>query len=293
MKAALAPRSMAVLLGGLCMFANANSASALERPTYLGPPKPKQVRRVVTLAPSLTDVVVALGAEELLVGVSRFDELPAVSKLPRVGGFIDPSIEAVIALKPDLVLVQPAPNNKAPVEKIASLGAPVLAVPLHSVEDARVAIAEIGAALNLAPQARKLIASLDEARQKVRARAQQTRPVKVLVVYGFAPLVVAGPGSFIHELLSDAGASNAAQGVEGAYAVYSAERLVRMKPEILVDASDTSAGAEKLRSLEGLESIRWIKLPSKKLMHPGPQLGAGLEELFRLLHPEAQGRAPR
>ena len=95
----------------------------------LGPAPHGEVRRVVTLAPSLTDVVLALGAGERLVGVSRFDERPEVSRLPRVGGFVDPSVEAVLALHPDLVLAQPGPGNRRAVETMAGLGATGAAAP--------------------------------------------------------------------------------------------------------------------------------------------------------------------
>ena len=97
-------------------------------PQWLGPKPAAAPKRVVTLAPSLTATVLALGKRDALVGVSRFDEAPEVAKLKRVGGFNDPSVEAVVALKADLVLVQMGPANQKPVEKMAELGIPVLAV---------------------------------------------------------------------------------------------------------------------------------------------------------------------
>ncbi len=113
----------------------------------LGPPAPPVVRRVVTLAPSLTDTVLALGAQEVLVGVSSFDQRPEVRALPRVGGFVDPSVEAVAALKPDLVLVQPSPGNRGPVQALASLGISVLALRLSSVDDVLAGLRATAAAL--------------------------------------------------------------------------------------------------------------------------------------------------
>ena len=103
-------------------------------PRWLGHKPQGPVRRVVTLAPSLTETVLMLGAGERLVGVSRFDELPEVKALPRVGGFVDPSVEAVLGLRPDLVLVQPSPGAQQAVEKMAELGTPVLLLPLHTVD---------------------------------------------------------------------------------------------------------------------------------------------------------------
>lgn len=264
----------------------AAAPAGVEQPRRLGPAAPAQVRRVVTLAPSLTEAVIALGLTDRLVGVSRYDELPEVARLTRVGGFIDPSVEAVLALKPDLVLVQPAPGNQRPVEKMAELGAPVLALPMHSVAQVLTALREMGRALGVPQRADALAADLERRREAVRARARIGPHPKVLFVYGFEPLVVAGPGSFADELLRDAGGRNAADQADSPYPVYPVESAVRAHPDVVIDASDTGLGAEKLKDLPGLSTARWVKPPSKDLMHPGPRLGAGLEELFLLLHPD-------
>src|SRR3954469_11042494 len=99
-------------------------AAALTR-QHLGPPVPEQVRRVVTLAPSLSEIVLAFGAGDRLVGVTRFDDDPRVARLPRGGGYNAPEPETVLGLRPDLILAQTAPENRGPVETLARLGIPV------------------------------------------------------------------------------------------------------------------------------------------------------------------------
>jgi len=241
----------------------------------LGPAPRGEVRRVVTLAPSLTDLVLALGAGERLVGVSRFDERPEVGRLPRVGGFVDPSVEAVLALHPDLVLAQPG------------LGAPVLLLPLGTVADVLAAERATGKALGLPGQGEALARALEATRERVRGRARAERRVRVLLVYGFEPLVVAGPGGFADELLADAGAVNVAADAASPYPVYSVERAIQARPELILDASDTEAGKERVRALPGLREARWADIEGQALLHPGPTLGKGLEQLFRLVHPGA------
>jgi cobalamin transport system substrate-binding protein len=253
----------------------------------LGPAPRGQVRRVVTLAPSLTDVVLALGAGDRLVGVSRFDERPEVSKLPRVGGFVDPSVEAVMALHPDLVLAQPGPGNRRAVETMAELGATVLLLPLGTVEDVLAAERATGKALGRAEEGEALARALEATRARVRTRSAGTRPVRVLLVYGFDPLVVAGPGGFADQLLADAGALNVARDAASPYPVYSVERAIQSQPELILDAANTAAGKDRVRALPGLREARWAEVPGQALMHPGPALGRGLEQLFRLVHPEA------
>lgn len=251
---------------------------------WLGPKPPPEVTRVITIAPSLTETVLALGAGELLVGVSRFDEAPEVKALTRVGGFVDPSIETVLTLKPHLVVVQKAPGNQKPIEKLASLGVPVLALPLTTVADAADAMRVLGAVLKREQQATLLIAALEAARAKERAAVSAGPAPRVLFVYGFSPLVVAGPGSFADELLRDCGVHNVVTRTPTAYPVWSQEQLVAAPPEVLVDASDSDAGRAAVKALT--KKTRWVALENKDLLHPGPALARALGPLCASLRGE-------
>lgn len=252
---------------------------------WLGPKVAPEVTRVVTLAPSLSETIIALGATQTLVGVSRYDEAPEVAEVPRVGGFNDPSIEAIVALKPQLVVVQKAPANQKPVETLARLGITVLALPLTSVDDVSQAMEQLGKVLHRVDQATAMVRELASTRERMRAAAKaHGKPVRVLFVYGFAPLVVAGPGSFAHELLEDCGGANVAEKAATAYPTYSLERVVKLAPEVIIDAADTATGREELKALGPLKHSKWATLPSQDLLHPGPALARGLEALCQLLH---------
>ncbi|HEX8434333.1 helical backbone metal receptor [Archangium sp.] len=275
-----------LLLAALCLVTGAHAAPPKGGPRFLGPKPPEKVKRVVTLAPSLTETVLALGAGSTLVGVSRFDEAREVAGLPRVGGFIDPSVEAVVALEPDLVLVQPGPGNQRPVEKLAEIGVPVLLLPLHTVTDTLAALRAVGKALGKEKEADALVQRIESTRTRIRETARTLKPPRVLFVYGFEPLVVAGPGSFADELLRDAGALNVAADAGAAYPVYSVERAVSASPDVVVDAADVDVGKDKLVAL--LSQSRWAEVPSMAMLQPGPSMGRGLEELFQLLHPPAK-----
>jgi iron complex transport system substrate-binding protein len=261
-----------------------SAAEAIEAPRYLGPKPPKQVRRIVTLAPSITEIVLALGARERLVGVSRFDELPEAKALPRVGGFVDPSIEAILALRPDLVLVQPAPGNQRPVEKLAEIGTPVLALPMHTVAQTLASMREVGRALGRPARADELVRRIESTRARIRSMHPGGRPPRVLVVYEWEPLVVAGPGSFADELLRDAGGTNAADRAQTPFPVYPVEAAVASRADVVVDVAHDPRGADRYRALAGFSGARWVRVPSGDLMHPGPNLGRGLEELHRAIH---------
>jgi iron complex transport system substrate-binding protein len=250
---------------------------------WLGPKVPSEVRRVVTIAPSLTETIEALGARDVLVGVSRFDEAKSVEALPRVGGFTDPSIETVVGLRPDLVVVQKAPGNQKPIETLARLGITVLALPLTTVDDVKKSFTVLGAVLGKATEATRLVDELDAVRDRMRANAAKKRNPTVLFVYGFTPLIVAGPGSFAHELLEDCGARNVAAKAVTAYPAYSIERVVKLAPEVIVDAADVKEGKTRLEAIPQLARVKWVVLPSTDLLHPGPTLARGLEVLCSLL----------
>ena len=262
-------------------------ALALDQPTYLGPKPPAAPRRVVTLAPSLTDCVLAMGAGKRLVGVSRYDEAPEVAKLPRVGGFVDPSVEAVLALDPDLVVVQPGPGNEKPVQKLAELRVPVLALPMHTLAQVERALEELGRALALPAQGQELARALESARLRAREKSRSLSHPRVLFVYGFQPLQVAGPGSFADEMMKDVGAVNVAADAASAYPEYTPEAALAARPDVIVEATPMQAGRDALAGLEGLRRARWVKLSSQDLLHPGPRLTQGLDELFSLVHGSA------
>ncbi len=262
--------------------------AAPRAPIRLGPEAAKAPQRIITLAPSLTETVLALGAGERLIGVTRFDDAPEVGALPRVGGYVDPSVEAVLSLRPDLLLVEPSPGNRAAVERMAALGTPILAVHLGTQEEILAGLREIGKALGLAPRGAELAAETAARLEAVARRSKSLAKVRTLVVYDWEPLVVAGPGSFADRLLEQAGALNAAAGARSAYPVYSAELAMRAAPEVIIDAADVpDPPRERILKLPGLDKAR-LALASPNLFRPGPRLAEALEELFGLVHPEAR-----
>ena len=248
---------------------------------HLGPPAPQQVRRVVTLAPALSEIVLGLGAQERLSGVTRFDDDPRTRALPSVGGYNDPQPEAVLAVKPDLVLAEPAPENRGPVETLARLGIAVETFPLSTVADIEDAISGIAALLGIPGRGRELRESLERARRDARARAKGRSRTRALLVFGLDPLVVAGPGGFAGELLEDAGGENAAGPNDLPFFRLSAEAAVRAGPEVIVLCG---VGAPSGRPpIPGLEKTRVVSLRSTALLHPGPRLPEALSDLSAAL----------
>ena len=249
---------------------------------WLGPPPPSPATRVISLAPSLTETVLALGAKDSLIAVSRFCDFPEVAGLPKAGGFNDLSVETIVALKPQLLVVQKSPGNQKAVETLARLGIPVLALPLTTVEDVSGAMTELGHALGRDAAAKVLVDELAAARAKEHA-VKVKKPKLVLFVVGFSPLVVAGPGSFAHELLEDCGAKNAAQKAPTAYPTFSMEKAVTLSPDVVIDASDVREGRDAVEKLGAMKTAKWVTIPTKALLHPGPALAKALPSLCEIV----------
>ncbi len=263
---------------------------ASRAPEWLGPPAPASPRRVVSLAPSLTDTVLALGEGALLVGVTRYDDAPEVRSLPRVGGFLDPSPEAVLGLRPDLVLWLTDGGAFPAVRRIAELGVPVRAIPVVTVADVFACARLTGQALGNPAAGERLARSLEEAVARAGRRAGRLPRVRVLMVIGRDPLVVAGPGSYPDALLAIAGGLNVAEGGRP-WPVYSLEKAAAANPDLVVDAAvlEPPEGLSRLAAIPAVRAGRVARLRNDDALRPGPRLAAALEDLLRALHPEAGG----
>ena len=278
-----APAAALVASAAASPAATTGGSAAAQAPPradqHLGPEPRADVRRVVTLAPSLTELVLALGAGERLVAVTRFDDDPRVADLPRVGGYNDPEPEAVLRVAPDLVLAQPAPENRGPVEALARLGVPIDAFRLGTLAQIDLALRAVGARLGLSAKADALSAQLAAHRREVRARAP-AKGVRALLVFGIEPLVVAGRGGFPGELLEETGAVNAIDSPLP-YVRLSAEAAVAARPQRIVLCGVETPGGKPL--LPGSSGVPTLVLPGTAMLHPGPRLTEALDQLAALL----------
>jgi len=253
-------------------------------------------QRIVSLSPALTESLFALGAGAQVVGVTRFCDRPAAAQaLPKVGGYLDPSPEAVLGLRPDLVVVAPSPGNRRPVLALQRLGLETLVLADRSLADLRVALQTLGQRLDRRAEAQALQASMDQRLSALQARYRGRRPPRALLVYGHRPLVVAGPRSFGGELLALLGAENSVTG-RMPYPLYNMERVLASQPEVVLDAA-MDGGQDPLGfwarwpALGAVRAGRVVVL-SDRALRPGPGIVEALEELAVALYPPAAGAAP-
>ncbi len=246
----------------------------------------RPVKRIVSLAPSSTEIVYALGAGDRLVGVDRYSDWPAATKqIAQVGTDIEPSLERMVALHPDIVFVATTANAQRSVDNMTSVGLSVYVSRADSVEQIFADIEGIGRAIERREAAASLVAGL---RARIGALPTRSAPVSCAVVVWPAPLVVAGRGNHVDDVLRLAGCRNVVDDSTQAFPTYSAERLVKKAPEELFVGTH-STGAPPLDALYALGSIPAVRthrvhlVDGDLLFRPGPRVVEGIETLAKLL----------
>jgi iron complex transport system substrate-binding protein len=248
-------------------------------------------RRIVSLNPSLTAILLALGARDVMVGVDDFSahQQPAVADLPRVGGLYNPSLESVVALEPDLVVLVPSAEQRGFRERLAELAIPSLVLDPVAFDDVLASIEALGGRVGLEREARERVSRIRAARSAVEtATAALTRPRTVLVLQR-DPLFVVGRGSFVDEMLTAAGAANLARDFDEAWPRVSREWLLAAAPELILDSSsDPEAAASfwsRWPSLPAVREGRVVAVPEGATTLPGPYLDRALVMLAEAIHP--------
>ena len=255
---------------------------------------PAPALRVISLAPSVTETLFALGAGDEVVGVSTYcDYPPEVTKITRVGNFLTPNIEQIIALKPDVIIGVPTPGNEEPVKTLRSLGFKIVIVPADTVEQTRTSIAMIAHALARDADGRKLIEQFDARLTAVRQRLRGAPLRRVLMVVGQKPLVAVGSGTFQDELIRMAGGINVAGATKLAWPHLNLEAVIAWAPQVIIDTSmGTEENPQVLKfwkqfpSLPAVREQRLHAYRSYQLLRPGPRIPEALGMIARAVHPE-------
>jgi len=248
--------------------------------------------RIVSLNPSLTAILVALGAADRIVGADVWShrQNPELAALPTVGGLYNPSLEALVATRPDLVVYVPSAEQREFQTRLAALGVRVAAFDPVRFDDVLASIERLGRIADAPERARERTARIRDVRARLE-RAAAGRPVpRTVLVLQRDPLFVVGGGNFIDEMLASVGAENVAAGWDEPYPRVSLEWLVARAPEVILDASRDAAPPERywgrFASLPAVESGRVVRLPSGTATLPGPDLDRALRLLARSVHGE-------
>ena len=254
-------------------------------------------QRIVSLAPSITETLFALGVGDRVVGVSTYcDYPPEAARLDKVGTFLQPNVERILAKKPDLVIAVPSPGNRAPVESLRELGLEVLIVNPERIGEILDAIRRIAAAVGVPAEGDRLIARIESELRAVEARVAGAPPVRTLLLVGRAPFIAAGAGTYQDELITRGGGVNLAAASGQSWPTLSLEFVVAAAPQVIIDASmGSEEAADQTKSLAFWDDFPTIPAVRDRRLHgyrayellrPGPRVAETLATVARFLHPE-------
>jgi iron complex transport system substrate-binding protein len=256
-----------------------------------------QPMRIISLAPSVTETIFALGLGDQLVGVSVYcDYPPEAERLDRVGTFLTPNVEAIVAKRPDVIIAVPSPGNQGSVQVLRRLGLKVVIVDPNSVTRIKESLVTIGRELDHEAAARALVARIDAQIAHVQARLAGAPARKVLMVVGQTPLIAVGRGTFQDELIRMAHGNNLAAAAGGSWPRLSIEFAIAAAPEVIIDTSmgnEEQAGAAPAMAFwQGFPTIPAVHdghvygYRAYQVLRPGPRIGEAFEAIARFIHPE-------
>ena len=255
---------------------------------------PAHVDRIVSLAPNLTEIVYAIGAGGQLVGNTEYCDYPPEAKnVAKIGDTMHPSIERIIALKPQIVLVSTASQLEAFTKQLAEQRISVYVTDPHSLEEVFRSITTLGDLFGQHDRAASLVADLRRRASAVEAAMKQVKPVRVFYQVSGEPLYTIGRDAYLTDLVCRAGGVSATADVPGAFPRYSDEAALAARPDAIILPTGGSMGsanatvATSLKNSPAALNYRVYKINDDHLSRPGPRLVDGLEELARALHPEA------
>jgi iron complex transport system substrate-binding protein len=264
-----------------------------------------QPRRIVSTAPSITEMLYALGLGDRVVGVTTFCHYPPeAARKPKIGNYLRPDVEAIVALQPDLVIVEKSMIRRS--VELPTLRLNVVEVDGSTISGIYDSIREIGRWAGVPARAEALCSSIESELGRIRRRTARLPRRRVLFIVGRTPgriedLIAAGSSSYLNEVLDIAGGDNVLQDAAIAYAKVSLEEVLARNPDVIVDmgemARTVGVTEEQKQSvvelwnrypfLAAVKQNRVFAVASDIFVVPGPRVVKAAKEFARMLHPEA------
>jgi iron complex transport system substrate-binding protein len=255
---------------------------------------PQKVDRVISLAPNLTEIVFAIGAGRTLVGRTKYCDYPAEAKsVEEVGDTLHPSLERILGLKPQVVLVSTASQLEVFTEQLKAHDIAVFVTDPHDLDGVFRSILKVGEIVGQVEQAKTLVDQLSRRAAAVENAVKPLPRVRTFYQLSSEPLYTAGKESFATDLMKRAGADSVTADIPGAWPKYSAETALAAKPDAIILPTGGSMGegnssvTEALKKSPAVQLGRVYKINDDHLVRPGPRAVDGLEEMARALQPEA------
>jgi iron complex transport system substrate-binding protein len=241
-------------------------------------------RRIVSLVPSVTETIVALGAADRLVARTDFDRAPEVAGLPSVGGGLDPSVEALVMLEPDLVVAWNARDDAGLRARLEASGVPVYAAAIEDTAGVFATVERLGVLLELEAAADAVARALRDTLAAIAREAAGGPRPRVLFLLDGAPPRTAGTGTFVAEILGVAGGEPAYPALPGGWPTIALEAVVANPPDVVLvpvgeGEAPALAGRPGWRRVPAVRGGRVIGVPADLVGRPGPHLGRAARAL--------------
>ena len=280
----------------------AGSAAVIQARARTAPARGDSPRRIVSLVPSTTEMLFAIGGGDRVVGVSNYDHFPPeVEKIPRVGGLIDPNVERLLSLRPDLVVVYDTQVELK--RQIGRAGIPIYPYTHRNLADITQTMRSLGARVGLKEAADALARQIEQRLAAIGARVARLPRPKTLIVIGrdrgsLRNVDASGGYGFLHNLLETAGGADVLADMQRQSVMMSTEMILRRAPDVIIElhygASIASANLDAERrvwnavpSVPAVKSGRVYLLVGDEFVVPGPRIVIAADRFARVLHPEA------
>ena len=258
---------------------------------------PRPVKRIVSMAPSVTEMLFAIGLDEEIIGVTNFCDHPdAARKKAKIGGYYNPNIEMILSLAPDLIIATPDGYSRERVEKLDQSGIPIFLVNPQRIDEVLETMLTLGEVIGKDEAAKQVVKGLrvrvEAVKEKVSSIPTERRP-KVFYEIGHDPLITAGPGNFVDNLISVAGGVNIAGDAPSDWPRYSVEAVIMKEPDVIITAPHVSSEENstteadisvwrKYRTIPAVQNGRIYPVDPDILLRSGPRIVDGLEKLHSL-----------
>jgi iron complex transport system substrate-binding protein len=250
-------------------------------------------RRIVSLIPGRTDVILALGGEDLLIARTQYDRDPRIAELPALENALTPSVEWLAQQKPDLVIAWPDQQSRSVVTRLVELGIPVYTSNVETLEDTRRSIRDIGTLTARTASADSLLADMDSTIARTQRAVAALPRTRVLYLIGLDPPMAAGPGTFVDEMIAIAGGENVLSDAGTRWPPISVEEVLNRRPDVLIVAMERSDSTvlAQLRAMPGMRRLGAVRdgrvhvVDPDIFNRPGPGLIEAIRRLAAAVHP--------
>jgi iron complex transport system substrate-binding protein len=259
---------------------------------------PHSAKRIISLAPSITEILFALGLNEEIVGVTSFCDYPeTASTKPRIGGFINPSIEKIVSSKPDLIIAIRDGNRWETIHRLNELGFPVYVVDPRNFDGVMRTIRNIGEIVEKRDASVRIIQNMVTRKENILNLTQSLSKPRVFFQVGDVPIITVGRGTLANDLIRLAGGENISEDEPVNYPLYSIETVMLKAPEVIIISSmeskrDCMSLIKKWQDWKNIPAIKRKSIyviDSNLVDRPTPRIIEGLEAMVKMIHTESFG----